>query len=485
MIRLKNASISSRLTWMNMIVSGVALLLACTAFLIYDRVSVRESMTRNLAAQAEIIGTNSVSALDFDDARSAESTMSALKGSPQITGAVIYTKEKKAFAAYSRDHGVALDIVPEIPEGQTETHVFENDRLIVGRPILFQGKTAGFVFIQSDLSELNDRLKRYAGIVVAILAVSLLAAYAISFISKRAISQPASELAEVARIVSRDKNYSLRATPLRSKTELAELIDAFNDMLAEIQSRDAELEQGRAELEKRVEMRTSELAAVNKELEAFSYSVSHDLRAPIRHIDGFSMLLNQKYGSKMEPNALQYLNRIRDSAKHMGQLIDDLLGMARINRQEAVRRRVEISDLVAETIRSLQHDSDGRQIEWRTGELPQVECDPNLMRIVLTNLLNNAVKYTRNCEKTVIETGCLVQDHETVFFIRDNGAGFEQEYAHKLFGVFQRLHRPEDFEGTGVGLATVQRIIQKHGGRIWAEGKVNEGATFFFTLGAA
>jgi len=484
MSKRKSYSVSSRLTWMNMIVSGAALLLAGAAFLVYDLVTFRETMASSLSIQAEIIGSGSVSALEFDDTRSAKATLSALKASPSILSAAIYTSDHRSFADYTRDPEHRMPLPPEIPAGKTEVQSFQDEHLILGKAIPFQGKTAGFIYIESDLTELNDRLTHYAGIVAGILVVSLLAALLISSLSKRAISTPVIHLAEMVRVVSREKNYSLRATAINSRSELAELIDAFNEMLSQIQERDGALEKARDELEHRVAERTAELAAVNKELEAFSYSVSHDLRAPLRHIDGFSLILAQKYGPALDAPAQQYLKRIRDGARHMGQLVDDLLGMAQIGRQEVVRKSVDLHALVKDAVRDLQSEWDGRRIEWKIGALPVLSCDPNLMKIAIVNLLSNAVKYTRKCEDAVIEADHFQQAGQTVIFIRDNGAGFEQEYAHKLFGVFQRLHRSEDFEGTGVGLATVQRIIQKHGGRIWAEGKVDEGAVFFFTLGA-
>jgi light-regulated signal transduction histidine kinase (bacteriophytochrome) len=237
-----------------------------------------------------------------------------------------------------------------------------------------------------------------------------------------------------------------------------------------------------AELERRVVERTSQLDAVNKELEAFSYSVAHDLRAPLRHINGFSKILQDDYCPVLDATAQHYLKSISDAAKNMGQLVDDLLKMAQIGRQELMCKPTDLNSLVGRVLQDLEPECEGRQIDWRIGELPSVECDPGLMKQVLANLLSNAVKYTRPREKAVIEVGQVTRDGARAIFIRDNGAGFDPRYAHKLFGVFQRLHSAEEFEGTGVGLATVQRIVQKHGGRVWAEAEVDKGATFFLAL---
>jgi PAS domain S-box-containing protein len=236
------------------------------------------------------------------------------------------------------------------------------------------------------------------------------------------------------------------------------------------------------ELEERVQARTAELAATNQELEAFTYSVSHDLRAPLRHISGFSKILAEEYGAGLDPAALRYLERIQTGTRQMGLLVDDLLNLAHVGRQELRRQATGLNSLVDEVLADLKPEAGERQIEWQVGRLPFADCDPALMKQVLVNLLSNAIKFTRPREKAVISVASAATDGETVITVRDNGVGFSMKYADKLFGVFQRLHRPEDFEGTGIGLATVQRILHKHGGRVWAEAELDKGATFYFTL---
>jgi PAS domain S-box-containing protein len=229
--------------------------------------------------------------------------------------------------------------------------------------------------------------------------------------------------------------------------------------------------------------RIAELAASNRELEAFSYSVSHDLRSPLRHIAGFSQLLIEEYGVDLPSEAQHYLNRINEGTCKMGVLIDELLSLARVGRQELRVQVTGLKSLVDEIVRDLKQENPQRAIEWNVQLLPFVDCDPGLMKQVLVNLLANAVKFTSQQERAVIEIGSLNGGSKPTIFVRDNGVGFSMQYADKLFGVFQRLHRPEDFPGTGVGLATVQRIVQKHGGRAWAEAELGKGATFYFTLG--
>ena len=233
----------------------------------------------------------------------------------------------------------------------------------------------------------------------------------------------------------------------------------------------------------RLERRTAELSETNTEMESFAYSVAHDLRAPLRHIAGYSGVLTEDYATSLDVEGLRYLGKIREGAQKMGRLVDDLLGLSQIGRQELSHENASLDLLVKQTVEDLAPECAGRQVEWQISDLFSARCDSGLMKQVFANLLSNAVKYTSKREHALIEVGQTMQNGERVVFVRDNGAGFEMQYVGKLFGVFQRLHNERDFEGTGVGLAIVQRIIRKHGGRIWAEAELDRGATFYFTLG--
>ena len=258
---------------------------------------------------------------------------------------------------------------------------------------------------------------------------------------------------------------------------------ALKTEIAQRAAIEEEVRQLAAGLEQRVIERTAELEVLNRELEAFTYSVAHDLRAPLRLIDAHCGMMREAIASAPPGSTLaNHVAQIHLGAGQMSALIDGLLALSRVSHVDMRRERVSLAELVANAIERLESDAHGRVIEWRVGALPELDCDPDLIQQVFTNLLSNAIKYTRPRRPAVIEVGVEEPDGEPCLCIRDNGVGFDMRYAGKLFGVFQRLHRQDQFEGTGIGLATVSRIVERHGGRIWAEAIVDRGATFRFTL---
>jgi light-regulated signal transduction histidine kinase (bacteriophytochrome) len=254
----------------------------------------------------------------------------------------------------------------------------------------------------------------------------------------------------------------------RATNRLSEKVAVLNDL--------------NARLEERVAERTSELEAANREFETFSYSVSHNLRAPVRAMNGFSEAVLDDHGNLLPEKGRNYLENIREGAKEMSVLIDDLLAFSHLIRKQLRRRKVDTRKLVQKVLAELRRERKGRKIDIQIVELPPCHADPTLLKQVWINLLSNALKYTRKREKAVVEIGCESSNGDDIYFVRDNGTGFNMRYADQLFGVFQRLHRVEEYEGTGVGLAIVQRIIHRHGGQVWANAIEGEGATFYFTV---
>jgi signal transduction histidine kinase len=272
---------------------------------------------------------------------------------------------------------------------------------------------------------------------------------------------------------------SFSAVRRRIEDSLRQARDSLQVELEQRRHREDEIRQLNQELSKRA----AELEASNKELESFAYSVSHDLRAPLRHMVGYSELLQRQASSLLDEKSQRFIRTILDSAKRMGNLIDDLLAFSRIGRAETKRTEVDLEQLVKEVVAEIAQDTRKRDIAWKIGALPVCYGDRSMLRLVVVNLVSNAVKFTRMRTPAEIEIGCLDRNkNEVEVFVRDNGAGFDMQYVNKLFGVFQRLHLVEQFEGTGIGLATVQRIIHRHGGNVRGEGAVDQGATFYFSL---
>jgi signal transduction histidine kinase len=478
-------SIASRLARLNMIASGMALLVAGIALSAYDFVSFRTALLENQSVEARIVGSNTITALTFDDTEAAERTLGALRAEPSVEGAALYRPDGRLFASYQREATVAPLLLPPEATHQGEWSRFDGLRTLhIVRPVILDGATIGLVYIRSDMKKATDRLFGYGVILITVLFIALVTSQLVSRVSRRAIAVPLTEMAALARKFSTEKDYSVRAHVVGSG-ELRSLTAAFNDMLDEIEVRDRSLQESRDQLEQRVKERTAALDASNQELEAFCYSVSHDLRSPLRSIDGFSQAILEDMEGRLDADAAGHLARIRAASQRMATLIDDLLSLSRITRTGLTIKHVDLTQMARGICDELAAGQPGRVVTATVAEGLEVQADPRLIRQVLENLIGNAWKFTSKQADSRIDVGYLAGEDGPTYFVRDNGAGFDPQYADRLFGVFQRLHAMTDFPGTGVGLAIVERIVKRHGGRVWAEAAVGKGATFYFTLGQA
>ena len=477
----ESTSIARRLTWMNVLVSAVALLVCVTGFISYDLSVYFDAIVRNLGAQAQMVGFNSISALAINDPQAAETTLSALSTSANIVSAGLLRPDGTLFAHYPTP--AASVRIPPLPRGSEDQHWFTRDELTLIHPVISQDRLAGYVYIRSDLHRLYARLRQYVLIIIAALLAAFLVVLVASSFFRRAIAQPVMRLAETARIVSRDKNYSIRASPTREHDEIATLIEAFNEMLGQIQARDEALREAKGELERRVQARTRQLMAANRELEAFSYSVSHDLRAPLEVINGFSQVLESDHANNLDAGGRECLKQLRVASQRMGELIEDLLNLSRVTTTSMHQERVDLSSIARSIADDLHRREPERDVTFVIARQAIVKGDPRFLQIVMENLLRNSWKYTSRHAKARIEFSFEDRRGVHVYFVRDDGAGFDPARAGRLFQPFQRLHSEAEFPGSGVGLATVQRIIQRHSGQIWANGTPDRGATFYFTIG--
>jgi len=502
MLRVRHYSIASKLTRMNMLVSGAALLLACAAFITYDLVSFREGMVHNLSIQAQVAGSNSVSALLFSDPHSAENTLSALKVAPNIVSAGIYALDGRPFATYRRDGGSENLKLPLMGSGQEEAHWFKDGQLVLVHMIVFQGKPTGAVYIRSDLQEMTRRLKRYAGIAGIVLLASLIAALLVASVFQRAVAEPIVHLAEISRIVSRDKNYSMRATPTGNQDEPDILIGSFNEMLGQIQEREGALRKVHDELEKRVQARTAELAAANKALELqnreveratrlkskFLASMSHELRTPLNAIVGFSDLLAEQTAGQLNDKQKRFVNHIKQGSSHLLQLINDILDLSKIEAGQLELRceDFQIENALPEVLSTIRPLAMAKNIQVQHGLETNwaVYADRVRFKQILYNLISNAVKFTPKAGRIVID--CHGDGDSVRISVTDTGIGIRAEDQAVIFEEFRQVEGAvaATHEGTGLGLAITKRLVEQQGGRISVESELGKGSRFTFTLPA-
>jgi len=500
LLDIRNYSISKKLTWMNMLVSAAALLLACGGFCAYDLYSFRDALVRNVSIQAQIIGDNTTSALLFDDFHSAEKTLSALNANRHLMYAQIYTHDGQPFAAYWRERAGQTLPLPIIPSGQTQNYWFRNGQLGLARSIIFEGKPTGLVYISSDLGAMNDRLKSYAVIIVVVFLASLVVALLISRISQRVISEPVMQLAQTVRIVSRDKNYSIRAATIRNRDEVSTLIESVNEMLEQIQQRDGALQRAHNELEQRVRERTNQLAVANKELDLrnreveratqmkskFLASMSHELRTPLNAIVGFSDLLAEGTPGQLNDKQKRFVNHIKQGSTHLLQLINDILDLSKIEAGQLELRTEEflVKDALPEVLSTIHPLAMAKSIrvEQKMESNSLVKADRVRFKQILYNLLSNAVKFTP--KDGLISIECVDVQGFVRVSVADTGIGIRPEDQKVVFEEFRQVDGSADRtqEGTGLGLAIAKRLVEQQGGQISVESELGKGSRFTFTL---
>ncbi|MGD0812434.1 MAG: ATP-binding protein [Verrucomicrobiota bacterium] len=494
-MNLRDAPIREKLTVAIMLTSTVVLCLTAAVFIVHEVSAFHRTLAGYSGTIARITAAEGSGAVDYENEADCRKILSKLNSEPSILLAAFYGRLDKLLARYPESADPRS--FPATP--LTNEYRIENGAVNIFTPVRQDNRIVGSLYLKWDLSDAYRQARWDAGILGLVLIGSLAVGRVISAVLQRRISGPILELADTARAVAVNRDYSVRAKK-HGSDELGLLTDAFNQMLARIQTQDGSLRKGEEQLrralqtaetvaekvcilnvalEDRVASRTAELAAANLELEAFTYSVSHDLRAPIRHIDAYAQILEEE----KDPAAFrQYLSRIRVGVQDMGRLVDDLLKLSRVGRAQPKPAMVQLHTIVEEVLAELKLELANRDIEWRIAALPSATVDPGLIKQLFANLLSNAVKFTRPRDHAVIEIGTEPGDEGVAIFIRDNGVGFDMKCVDKLFRVFQRLHRAEEFEGSGIGLHTVQRIVRLHGGEIRAEAELDKGATFHFTL---
>jgi signal transduction histidine kinase len=474
---LSNIPIQRKLMTVILVVCGTVLLLTCIAFFAYEYITYRKTAAQQIEIIGKIISSNSTAALAFDNEEDADEIMSSLKAEPGIVAACLYDERWKIFSVYPLNTSPAT--FPKVPT--YEGYRF-NENSLEGFESIVQGnKKLGTLYLKSDLKGMIHRFTLYGLLALSILLISFVIAWLLTRRLQRSISRPILSLVETARLISGKHDYSVRAEKF-GDDELGSLTDALNQMLTQIEGQNLEITTFNQKLEQKVEERTNELEVANQELESFSYSVSHDLRAPLRRINMFVQLFTERFSDKLDEEGLKLLNSITKNSAKMSQLINDLLAFARVGKLEMAKSEISMNAIVRSICQDVTKAEEKRKLDFRITTLPGIFADSVTMTQVWENLISNAVKFTRNKPAAIIEIGAEVKDNEVIYHITDNGSGFDMSAYSKLFTAFQRLHSTSQFDGTGIGLAIVERIISKHGGKVWATGKEDEGATFYFSL---
>ena len=482
---LQKLPIGRKLTLVIFLAILLILLMVFSVTINWNVRAIRKSSLESAKSAVQVFSQDFTKILVFDSPHIAADTVSRLEATPSIKSAVLFNTTGKPVFFYQSKTAQKLP-VPEVKPPQS---YFDDRCLNIYAPVTYEGADYGTVYYRISTSLLSSTLSNYKYSIGIFILIAIVISALISYRIQRMISRPIVKLADTLNRVVTENNFALRAHT-EEGSEIGQLYRNLNHMIdhiqlqqTELQTEHRELEKYRDHLEQLVEERTRELAEYTRELESFSYSVSHDLRAPLRAINGFSAVLSEEYGAALDDNAKDMLKRIVASSNHMGELIDDILQLSRINQHAIAKQKINLSEIALEV--AVERIGPDTKMETASVSIePKIEviADPKLMRIVMDNLIGNALKYSAKSEKPHVTIGALYKENVTTVYVKDNGVGFDMAYRDKLFAPFERLHSPQEYEGTGIGLATVKRVVQRHGGEVWAESEMGRGATFYFSL---
>ena len=477
-------SLRRKLTAVIMLVSVSALLLACVGFIGFEYYATRKALVNDLSSITAVLGYNCRVALRFQVKTDAETTLASMQAKPDLAAASLYTPDGKLFATWARHPDHRVKDAAFLSEG----HRFESGSLWMFQPVLHDGEKIGYVYLESDLHEITDRIQLLAGILCLVLVVAGLAALWLSSRLQTVVTQPILQLAQTAQLVSERKDYSLRA-PKACRDEVGALIDSFNQMLAQIEQSDASLKAEIAErklAEEKLQQLADRLEASNRELTDFAYVASHDLQEPLRKIQAFGDRLHSKFAATLGETGLDYLKRMEDAALRMQTLITDLLQFSRVTTKAQPFVPVDLDEIVRGVLSDLEVRIEQTKGVVEVECLPEIDADALQMRQLFQNLIGNALKFRKPEMPPVIRVSGTMHNGATPprfeLAVTDNGIGFEQKHADRIFVIFQRLHGRGAYEGTGIGLAICKKIVERHGGSIQATSAPGCGATFTISL---